>query len=150
MTLCSRFTAAGLALCASTALVACSSDKEADPAPTPTPASVETVTETAVATGADQGDDDHDDDAQQPADTAGAGDAGNAENSGKLTGDEAFEKALSHAGVDAQAVTEKEVDYDDGDDGKGPHWEIEFKANGQEHELDVDAASGAVTQHEVD
>lgn len=150
MTLCSRFTAAGLALCASTALVACSSDKEADPAPTPTPATVETVTETAVATGADQGDDDHDDDAQQPADTAGAGDAGNAENSGKLTGDEAFEKALSHAGVDAQAVTEKEVDYDDGDDGKGPHWEIEFKANGQEHELDVDAASGAVTQHEVD
>lgn len=149
MTLCSRFTAAGLALCASTALVACSSDKEADPAPTPTPATVETVTETAVATGADQGDDDHDDDAQQPADTAGAGDAGNAENSGKLTGDEAFEKALSHAGFDAQAVTEKEVDYDDGDDGKGPHWEIEFKANGQEHELDVDAASGAVTQHEV-
>ena len=149
MTLCSRFTAAGLALCASTALVACSSDKEADPAPTPTPATVETVTETAVATGADQGDDDHDDDAQQPADTAGAGDAGNAENSGKLTGDEAFEKALSHAGVDAQAVTEKEVDYDDGDDGKGPHWEIEFKANGQEHELDIDAASGAVTEHEV-
>ncbi len=147
MTLRSRFTAAGLALCTSTALVACSSDKEADPAPTPTPASVETVTETAVATGADQGDDD---DAQQPADTAAAGDAGNAVDSGKLTGDEAFEKALSHAGVDAQAVTEKEVDYDDGDDGKGPHWEIEFKANGQEHELDVDAVSGAVTQHEID
>ncbi|MHB0835331.1 MAG: PepSY domain-containing protein [Corynebacterium aurimucosum] len=153
MTLRSRFTAAGLALCTSTALVACSSDKEADPAPTPTPAPVETVTETAAATGAAQGDDDdddRDDDAQQPADTAGAGDAGNAENSGKLTGDEAFEKALAHAGVDAQAVTEKEVDYDDGDDGKGPHWEIDFKANGQEHELDVDATSGAVTQHEVD
>ncbi len=111
------------------------------------------MTETAAATGAAQGDDDdddRDDDAQQPADTAGAGDAGNAENSGKLTGDEAFEKALAHAGVDAQAVTEKEVDYDDGDDGKGPHWEIDFKANGQEHELDVDATSGAVTQHEVD
>ncbi|MDK6812760.1 PepSY domain-containing protein [Corynebacterium sp. UMB6689] len=153
MTLRSRFTAAGIALFVSTALVACSSDKEADPAPTPTPAPVETVTETAAATGAAQGDDDdddRDDDAQQPADTAGAGDAGNAENSGKLTGDEAFEKALAHAGVDAQAVTEKEVDYDDGDDGKGPHWEIDFKANGQEHELDVDATSGAVTQHEVD
>lgn len=149
MTLRSRFTASGLALCASTALVACSSDKEAEPAPTPTPAPVETVTETATATGADQGDD-SDDDAQQPADTAGAGDAGNAENSGKITGDEAFEKAVAHAGVDAQTVTEKEVDYDDGDDGKGPHWEIEFKANGQEHELDVDAASGAVTEHEVD
>ena len=147
MTLRSRFTAAGLALCTSTALVACSSDKEADPAPTPTPASVETVTETVAATGADQGDDD---DAQQPTDTAGAGDAENAENSGKLSGDEAFEKALAHAGVDAQAVTEKEVDYDDGDDGKGPHWEIEFKANGQEHELDVDAAGGAVVEHEAD
>lgn len=147
MTLRSRFTAAGLALCASTALVACSSDKEANPAPTPTPASVETVTETAAATGAAEGDDD---DAQQPADTAGAGDAENAENSGKLSGDEAFEKALAHAGVDAQAVTEKEVDYDDGDDGKGPHWEIEFKANGQEHELDVDAASGTVVEHEAD
>lgn len=156
MTLRSRFTAAGLALCASTTLVACSSDKEADPAPTPTPAPVETVTETAAATGTAQGDDDDDDDddadddAQQPADTAGAGDAENAENSGKLSGDEAFEKALAHAGVDAQAVTEKEVDYDDGDDGKGPHWEIEFKANGQEHELDVDAASGTVVEHEAD
>lgn len=155
MTLRSRFTAAGLALCTSTTLVACSSDKEADPAPTPTPASVETVTETAAATGTAEGDDDDaddrdDDDAQQPTDTAGAGDAGNAENSGTLTGDEAFEKALAHAGVDAQAVTEKEVDYDDGGNGKGPHWEIEFKANGQEHELDVDAASGAVVEHEAD
>ncbi|WP_158396350.1 PepSY domain-containing protein [Corynebacterium hiratae] len=129
MTLRSRFTAVGIALCASTALVGCSSDKEAEPAPTPTPAPVETVTETATATGTD---------------------AGDAEGSGMLSGDEAFEKALAHAGVDARAVTEKEVDYDDGDDGKGPHWEIEFKANGQEHELDVDAASGAVTQHEVD
>lgn len=151
MTLRSRFTAAGIALCASSALVGCSSDKEAEPAPTPTPAPVETVTETATATGTDAGDDDRDDDdAQQPAGTADAGDAGNAKNSGKLTGDEAFEKALAHAGVDARAVTEKEVDYDDGDDGKGPHWEIEFKANGQEHELDVDAASGEVMQHEVD
>lgn len=154
MTLRSRFTA-GIALFASTALVACSSDKEADPAPTPTPAPVETVTETAAAPGTDAGDDDHDDDrddedAQQPAGTSGAGDAGNAENSGALTGDEAFEKALAHASVDAQAVTEKEVDYDDGGDGKGPHWEIEFKANGQEHELDVDAASGAVVEHEAD
>lgn len=144
MTLRSRFTAAGLALCASTALVACSSDKEAEPAPTPTPAPVETVTETAAATGTDA------DDTQQPAGTAGATAADNAENSGMLSGDEAFEKALAHAGVDAQAVTEKEVDYDDGDDGKGPHWEIEFKANGQEHELDVDAASGTVKEHEVD
>ncbi|TRX59280.1 hypothetical protein FNY97_11910 [Corynebacterium hiratae] len=90
---------------------------------------METVTETATATDTD---------------------AGDAEGSDMLSGDEAFEKALAHAGVDARAVTEKEVDYDDGDDGKGPHWEIEFKANGQEHELDVDAASGAVTQHEVD
>lgn len=147
MTLRSRFTAAGIALFVSTALVACSSNKEADPAPTPTPAPVETVTETAAATDTDA---DDDADAQQPADTAGAGATGNTENSGMLSGDEAFEKALAHAGVDAQAVTEKEVDYDDGDDGKGPHWEIEFKANGQEHELDVDAASGAVTQHEVD
>ncbi|OFL21111.1 hypothetical protein FQK23_09095 [Corynebacterium aurimucosum] len=108
---------------------------------------METVTETAAATDTDA---DDDADAQQPADTAGAGATGNTENSGMLSGDEAFKKALAHAGVDAQAVTEKEVDYDDGDDGKGPHWEIEFKANGQEHELDVDAASGAVTQHEVD
>ena len=47
MTLRSRFTAVGIALCASSALVGCSSDKEAEPAPTPTPAPVETVTETA-------------------------------------------------------------------------------------------------------
>ena len=154
MTLRSRFTTAGITLCASTALVACSSDKEAAPAPTPTPAPVETLTETAAATGTNEDDDDRDndgDDAQQPAGTPGATDnPDNAGNSTMLSGDDAFEKALAHAGVDAQAVTEKEVDYDDGDDGKSPHWEIEFKTNDQEHELDVDAASGAVTQHEVD
>ncbi|MCG7229362.1 PepSY domain-containing protein [Corynebacterium minutissimum] len=140
MTLLSRVIATSIALSASAALVACSSDKEADPAPATTPPPMETVTETLATTVVEQDDDDRDDkiDDQQ------------AESADSLTGDDALTAAYAHAGVDASTVTDKEVELDDGDNGKGPHWEIEFTSNGQEYEYDVDAATGAVLEHEVD
>lgn len=140
MTLLSRVIATSIALSASAALAACSSDKEADPAPATTPPQMETVTETPATTVVEQDDDDRDDktDDQQ------------AESADSLTGDDALAAAYAHAGVDASTVTDKEVELDDGDDGKGPHWEIEFTSNGQEYEYDVDAATGAVLEQEVD
>lgn len=134
MTLLSRVIAASIAMSASAALAACSSDKEADPAPATTPPPMETVTETPATTVVEQ--DDRDDQQAEAADS--------------LTSDDALAAAYAHAGVDASTVTDKEVELDDGDDGKGPHWEIEFASNGQEYEYDVDAATGAVLEHEVD
>ena len=148
-----RFTAAGIALCATAALTACSSDDDAETAPAATtPAPVETVTEAPVTTVVEQNDDDHDDQDDQPAGTtnAGAPSADNATTSGTISSEDALAAAYAHAGVDASAVTEKEVELDDGDDARGPHWEIEFTAHGQEHEFDVDATNGTVTNHEVD
>ncbi|WP_239107225.1 PepSY domain-containing protein [Corynebacterium sp. FDAARGOS 1242] len=139
MTLLSRVLAAGIAASVSAALVACSSDKEADPAPATTLPPMVTVTETLATTVVEQDDDDRDDRDNQQAETADS-----------LTGDDALAATYAHAGVDASTVTEKEVEFDDGDDGKGPHWEIEFTSNGQEYEYDVDAATGAVLEHEVD
>lgn len=114
MTLLSRVLAAGIAVSVSAALVACSSDKEADPAPATTPPPMETVTETLATTVVEQ--DDRDDQQAEAADS--------------LTSDDALAAAYAHAGVDASTVTDKEVELDDGDDGKGPHWEIEFASNG--------------------
>ena len=143
MTLLSRVLAAGIAVSVSAALVACSSDKEADPAPATTPPPMETVTETLATTVVEQDNDDRDDRDDDRDDQQ-------AEAADSLTSDDALAAAYAHAGVDASTVTDKEVELDDGDDGKGPHWEIEFTSNGQEYEYDVDAATGAVLEHEVD
>lgn len=143
MTLLSRVFAAGIAVSVSAALAACSSDKEADPAPATTPPPMETVTETLATTVVEQNDDDKTDDRDDRDDQQ-------AETADSLTGDDALAAAYAHAGVDASTVTDKEVEFDDGDDGKGPHWEIEFTSNGQEYEYDVDAATGAVLEHEAD
>ena len=67
-----------------------------------------------------------------------------------MSREDALAKAYAQAGVQESDVSELEQELDDGDDGFGPHWEIEFKANGQEHEFDVDAATGEVRNHEID
>lgn len=146
MTLLSRVLAASIAVSVSAALVACSSDKEADPAPATTLPPMETVTETLATTVVEQDDDDRDDKTDDRDDR----DDKRAEAADSLTGDDALAATYAHAGVDASTVTDKEVELDDGDNGKGPHWEIEFTSNGQEYEYDVDAATGAVLEHEVD
>ena len=53
---------------------------------------------------------------------------------------------LTHAGLDASAVTWKEADYDF-EDGRMVY-EMEFIANGVEYEYDVDASTGEVLKVE--
>lgn len=126
MTLRTRFTAIGIAVTAAAALTACSSQDSSDV----TTAATTTVKETVAA--------------------APAGDGQAAQGSPQVSREDALAKAYAQAGVQESDVSELEQELDDGDDGFGPHWEIEFKANGQEHEFDVDAATGEVRHHEID
>ncbi|WP_408931731.1 PepSY domain-containing protein [Corynebacterium sp. YSMAA1_1_D6] len=126
MTLRTRFTAIGIAVTAAAALTACSSQDSSDA----TTAATTTVKETVAA--------------------APAGDDQAAQDSPQVSREDALAKAYAQAGVQESDVSELEQELDDGDDGFGPHWEIEFKANGQEHEFDVDAATGEVRNHEID
>lgn len=126
MTLRTHFTAIGIAVTAATALTACSSQDSSDA----TTAATTTVKETVAA--------------------APAGDDQAAQDSPQVSREDALAKAYAQAGLQESDVSELEQELDDGDDGFGPHWEIEFKANGQEHEFDVDAATGEVRNHEID
>ena len=126
MTLRTRFTAIGIAVTAAAALTACSSQDSSDA----TTAATTTVKETVAA--------------------APAGDDQAAQDSPQVSREDALAKAYAQAGVQESDVSELEQELDDGDDGFGPHWEIEFKAIGQEHEFDVDAATGEVRNHEID
>ncbi|MCM1164495.1 MAG: PepSY domain-containing protein [Lachnospiraceae bacterium] len=68
--------------------------------------------------------------------------------SARITEAEAKDIAARHAGFTAGGVTfvKVELDYDDG----RAEYEIEFRANGLEYELTIDADSGAVLEMEVD
>ena len=155
MTLRTRFTALGIAVTAAAALTACSSQDSSDATTAATTTVKETVTEqdTAANTDTANTDDDADDNADDTNDTAAAAPAGDdqaAQGSPQVSREDALAKAYAQAGVQESDVSELEQELDDGDDGFGPHWEIEFKANGQEHEFDVDAATGEVRNHEID
>lgn len=150
MTLRTSFTAIGIAVTAAAALSACSSQDSSDATTAAATTVKETVAEqnttanTATA---------NTDDADDTNDTAAAAPAGNdqaAQSSPQVSREDALAKAYAQAGVQESDVSELEQELDDGDDGFGPHWEIEFKANGQEHEFDVDAATGEVRNHEID
>ena len=147
MTLRTRFTALGIAVTAATALTACSSQDSSDATTAATTTVKETVTEQDTTANTDTANTDNADD------TAAAAPAGNdqaAQGSPQVSREDALAKAYAQAGVQESDVSELEQELDDGDDGFGPHWEIEFKANGQEHEFDVDAATGEVRNHEID
>ena len=147
MTLRTRFTALGIAVTAATALTACSSQDSSDATTAATTTVKETVTEQDTTANTDTANTDNADD------TAAAAPAGNdqaAQSSPQVSREDALAKAYAQAGVQESDVSELEQELDDGDDGFGPHWEIEFKANGQEHEFDVDAATGEVRNHEID
>ena len=147
MTLRTRFTALGIAVTAAAALTACSSQDSSDATTAATETVKETVTEQDTAADTDTANTDNADD------TAAAAPAGNdqaAQGSPQVSREDALAKAYAQAGVQESDVSELEQELDDGDDGFGPHWEIEFKANGQEHEFDVDAATGEVRNHEID
>lgn len=151
MTLRTRFTALGIAVTAAASLTACSSQDSSDATTAATETVKETVTEqdTAANTATANTDDDADD-TNDTAAAAPAGDDQAAQGSPQVSREDALAKAYAQAGVQESDVSELEQELDDGDDGFGPHWEIEFKANGQEHEFDVDAATGEVRNHEID
>ena len=71
---------------------------------------------------------------------------GTASQSGYIGLEAAQSAALTHAGLDASAVTWKEADYDY-EDGRMAY-EVEFFANGVEYEYDIDAANGQVLKME--
>lgn len=71
---------------------------------------------------------------------------GAASQSGYIGLEAAQSAALTHAGLDASAVTWKEADYDY-EDGRMVY-EMEFFANGVEYEYDVDASTGEVLKME--
>ena len=147
MTLRTSFTAIGIAVTAAAALSACSSQDSSDATTAATTTVKETVTEQDTTANTDTANTDNADD------TAAAAPAGNdqaAQSSPQVSREDALAKAYAQAGVQESDVSELEQELDDGDDGFGPHWEIEFKANGQEHEFDVDAATGEVRNHEID
>lgn len=68
--------------------------------------------------------------------------------SGDIGSDEAKTAALSHAGLTEAQVTGLSVEKDE-DDGR-VKYEVEFRTNGMEYEYTIDAATGAVLEHEKD
>lgn len=150
MTLRTRFTAIGIAVTAAASLTACSSQDSSDATTAATETVKETVTEQNETAKTNTANTDDADDANDTAAAAPAGDDQAAQGSPQVSREDALAKAYAQAGVQESDVSELEQELDDGDDGFGPHWEIEFKANGQEHEFDVDAATGEVRNHEID
>ncbi len=73
-----------------------------------------------------------------------------AQNNSYIGEEAAKTTALNDAGVSAADCTElkAELDLDDG----VPHYDVDFKAGGVEHDYDIDATSGAIISHtsEVD
>jgi len=69
-------------------------------------------------------------------------------NSADIGSDAAKAVALSHAGLTEAQVTDLRVEKDR-DDGR-VEYEVEFRAKGMEYEYTIDAATGAVLEHEKD
>lgn len=65
-----------------------------------------------------------------------------------ISQDQAIEIALSHAQLNAANVRFEEVELDE-DDGRR-EYEIEFHANGQEYEYEIDAVTGDIISFEMD
>ena len=67
---------------------------------------------------------------------------------GDIGSDKAKATALAHAGLTESQTTWIRVEKD-ADDGR-VEYEVEFKADGMEYEYTIDAATGAVLEHEKD
>ncbi len=65
---------------------------------------------------------------------------------GQISADEAYNRALKHAGKKKGSVTlrKNELDFDDGI----MKYEIKFVENGMEYEFDVDAETGRILKFE--
>ena len=96
---------------------------------------------------ADQGPDTPDAVTVQAASPAVAADSADA--SEAISKERSLEIAVDHAGITADQITHVDDHELDTDDGR-QIWEIEFHADGYEHEFDVDARTGEVIDHERD
>lgn len=96
---------------------------------------------------ADQGPDTPDAVTVQAASPAAAADSADA--SEAISKERSLEIAVDHAGITADQITHIDDHELDTDDGR-QIWEIEFHADGYEHEFDVDARTGEVIDHERD
>lgn len=96
---------------------------------------------------ADQGPDTPDAVTVQAASPAVAADSADA--SEAISKERSLEIAVDHAGITADQITHIDDHELDTDDGR-QIWEIEFHADGYEHEFDVDARTGEVIDHERD
>lgn len=67
---------------------------------------------------------------------------------GDIGSEQAKAAALDHAGVSEAETTNMKVELDE-DDGR-LEYEVEFRAGGKEYEYTIDAATGAVLNHEMD
>ena len=74
--------------------------------------------------------------------------AANSASDGAIGLDEAKSAALAHAGFSADQITftKAKLDYDDG----VMEYEIEFVADGKEYEFTIDAATGTITEYDVE
>jgi uncharacterized membrane protein YkoI len=75
--------------------------------------------------------------------------ADSADASETISKERSLEIAVEHAGITADQITHIDDHELDADDGR-QIWEIEFHADGYEHEFDVDARTGEVIDHERD
>ena len=71
-----------------------------------------------------------------------------AQTDGGVSREQAIDAALGHAGLTADQVYDLEAERDR-DDGR-EEYEVSFKAGGYEYEYTIDAASGAILDHEWD
>lgn len=60
------------------------------------------------------------------------------------------EQAVKIAQVEVPGAMVVDVDYDRRDDGKPAHWDVELKNGRTEHELEIDATTGKVYEHDVE
>ncbi|AGS34339.1 hypothetical protein B841_04280 [Corynebacterium maris DSM 45190] len=96
---------------------------------------------------ADQGPDTPDAVTVQAAAPAAAAESADA--SETISKERSLEIAHEHAGITADQVTHLDDHELDSDDGR-QIWEIEFHADGYEHEFDIDARTGEVLDYERD
>ncbi len=65
-----------------------------------------------------------------------------------ITDEQAKAAALSHAGLDADAVTQLRVEYD-GDE-RTPHYDVSFRNGNYEYDYEIDAQTGDVISYDKD
>ncbi len=74
---------------------------------------------------------------------------GTAGNGNYIGGEAALDKALADAGLSKDALTRVEVEPDYDDDRRMMTYEVEFLANGQKYEYEINAVDGTILEKEI-